>query len=186
MGNVFWDDPLVLKEVGKDLVGGVTSAMTAADDDSPEVKAYIENLKTSYGDEIAGAGPSVFTYGYYTAGRALVKGLEAVNGDIADQAKLQEALSSVELTGEEAPWGDVKLDENRQAISDVFVKKIVADKTGDGVPDVATFAKIPQVDQTFGGAFSADTPPPDRENPKCEKGQAPPWVGNAEKVSFGG
>jgi branched-chain amino acid transport system substrate-binding protein len=185
MGNVFWDDPLVLKEVGKDLVGGVTSAMTAADDDSPEVKAYIENLKTSYGDEIAGAGPSVFTYGYYTAGRALVKGLEAVNGDIADQAKLQEALSSVELTGEEAPWGDVKLDENRQAISDVFVKKIVADKTGDGVPDVQTFAKIPAVDQTFGGAFSADTPPPDRENPKCEKGQAPPWVGNAEKVNFG-
>ena len=68
LGNVFWDDPLVLKEVGKDLVGGATSAMTAADDDSPEVKAYIDNLKTSYGDEIAGAGPSVFTYGYYTAG----------------------------------------------------------------------------------------------------------------------
>ena len=57
MGNVFWDDPLVLKEVGKDLVGGTTSAMTAADDDSPEVKAYIDNLTTSYGDEIAGAGP---------------------------------------------------------------------------------------------------------------------------------
>ena len=32
LGNVFWDDPLVLKEVGKDLVGGATSAMTAADD----------------------------------------------------------------------------------------------------------------------------------------------------------
>lgn len=186
MGNVFWDDPLVLKEVGKDLVGGVTSAMTAADDDSPEVKAYIENLKTSYGDEIAGAGPSVFTYGYYTAGRALVKGLEAVDGDITDQAKLQEALTGVELTGEEAPWGDVKLDDNRQAISDVFVKKIVADKTGDGVPDVQTFAQIPAVDQTFGGAFSAETPAPDRENPKCEKGTPPPWVGNAEEVNFGG
>ena len=37
MGNVFWDDPLVLKEVGKDLVGGMTSAMTAADSDRPEV-----------------------------------------------------------------------------------------------------------------------------------------------------
>ena len=170
MGNVFWDDPLVLKEVGKDLVGGTTSAMTAADSDAPEVKAYIENLKTSYGDEIAGGGPSVFTYGYYTAGRALVKGLEAVNGDIADQAKLQEALASTELSGEEAPWGDVTLDDNRQAISDVFVKKIVADKSGDGVPDVQTFARIPEVDQTFGGVFSADTPPPDRENPKCEKG----------------
>ncbi|HTE61886.1 MAG TPA: ABC transporter substrate-binding protein [Solirubrobacteraceae bacterium] len=186
MGNVFWDDPLVLKEVGKDLVGGITSAMTAADSDDPNVKAYIESLRTSYGDEIAGAGSSVFTYGYYTAGRALIKGLEAVNGDISDQKPLQDALAGVSLSGEEAPWGDVKLDDNRQAISSVYVKKIVADKTGDGVPDVQTFERIPDVDQTFGGAFSADTPPPDRENPKCEKGTSPPWVGNAEKVSFGG
>jgi branched-chain amino acid transport system substrate-binding protein len=66
------------------------------------------------------------------------------------------------------------------------VKKIVADKSGDGVPDVQTFERIPDVDQAFGGAFTADTPPPDRENPKCEKGTPPPWVGNAEKVSFGG
>ena len=56
MGNVFWDDPLVLKEVGKDLVGGVTSAMTAADSNDPAVASYIEDLKTNYGDEIAGAG----------------------------------------------------------------------------------------------------------------------------------
>jgi branched-chain amino acid transport system substrate-binding protein len=66
------------------------------------------------------------------------------------------------------------------------VKKIVADKTGDGVPDVQTFARIPDVDQTFGGVFSPDTPPPDRENPKCKKGTPPPWVGNTEKVNFGG
>ena len=33
MGNVFWDDPLVLKEVGNSLVGGTTAAMTAADSD---------------------------------------------------------------------------------------------------------------------------------------------------------
>ena len=30
MGNVFWDDPLVLKEVGNSLIGGTTAAMTAA------------------------------------------------------------------------------------------------------------------------------------------------------------
>jgi branched-chain amino acid transport system substrate-binding protein len=185
MGNVFWDDPLVLKEVGKDLVGGVTSAMTAADSDDPAVKSYIADLKTNYGDEIAGAGPSVFTYGYYTAMSALIKGLEAVHGDVSDQKKLQDALAGLTLSGDEAPWGEVKLDENRQAISNVFVKKIVADKTGDGVPDVQTLFRIPDVDQTFGGAFSADTPPPDRNNPKCEKGSPPPWVGNAEKVSFG-
>ncbi len=142
-------------------------------------------MKTNYGDELAGAAPSVFTYGYYTAGQALVKALNEVNGDISDQKALQDALSATTLSGDEAPWGDVKLDDNRQAISNVFVKKIVADKTGDGVPDVQTLARIPDVDQTFGGFFSADTPAPDRENPKCEKGTPPPWVGNAEKVDFG-
>jgi branched-chain amino acid transport system substrate-binding protein len=186
MGNVFWDDPLVLKEVGNSLIGGTTAAMTAADSDDPEVQAYLENLKASYGAELAGLGPSVFTYGYYTAGRALVKGLEAVDGDISDQKQLQEELANVELTGEEAPYGDVKLDENNQAISNIFVKRIVKDKSGDGVPDVETFARIPDVDQTFGGFFSAETPAPDRENPKCEKREPPSWVGKAEEVSFGG
>jgi branched-chain amino acid transport system substrate-binding protein len=185
MGNVFWDDPLVLKEVGKDLIGGITSAMTAADSTEPAVQSYIDDLKTHYGDEIAGAGPSVFTYGYYTGTTALMKALEEVNGDISDQQPLQDALNATTLSGDEAPWGDVSLDENRQAVSNVFLKKIVADKTGDGVPDVQTLSRIPEVDQTFGGAFSADTPAPDRQNPKCEKGTPPPWVGNAEPVDFG-
>ncbi len=184
LGNVFWDDPLVLKEVGKSLVGGATAAMTAADANTPEVEAYINGLKDAYGDEIAGLGPSVFTYGYYTGMVGLIKGLEAVSGDVSDQAKLQEALATTTLSGEEAPWGDVELDDNRQAISDIYVKKIVKDATGDGVPDVQTFRKVPGVDQTFNGVFSADTPAPDRTNPKCVKGEAPPWVGNAEKVDF--
>ena len=42
MGNVFWDDPLVLKEVGDRLIGGTTSAMTAGDSDDPEVQAYLK------------------------------------------------------------------------------------------------------------------------------------------------
>jgi branched-chain amino acid transport system substrate-binding protein len=186
MGNVFWDDPAVLKEVGNQLIGGTTAAMTAGDSDDPEVTAYLDRLRGSYGDEIAGFGPSVFTYGYYTGTQALIKGLEAVNGDISDQQPLQDALADVTLSGDEAPYGDVKLDENRQAISNVFVKRIVKDKTGDGVADVETFARIPDVDQTFGGVFSAETPAPDRENPKCVKGEPPAWVGQAEEVSFGG
>ena len=185
MGNVFWDDPLVLKEVGKSLIGGTTSAMTAGDSTEPEVQAYLKALEASYGKELAATGPSVFTYGYYTAGRALLKGLTEVNGDVADQKPLQEALGNVTLAGEEAPYGDVKLDENRQAISNVFVKKIVKDANGDGVPDVQTFRRIPDVDQTFGGFFSSDSTAPDRNNPKCAESDPPPWVGKAEEVDYG-
>jgi branched-chain amino acid transport system substrate-binding protein len=56
MGNVFWDDPLVVKEVGNDLIGGTTAAMTAADSDDPQVTAYIDGLQKSYGKEIRGSG----------------------------------------------------------------------------------------------------------------------------------
>jgi branched-chain amino acid transport system substrate-binding protein len=185
MGNVFWDDPLVLKEVGSDLVGGTTAAMTAADSNDPEVQKYMEDLKAAYGEEIGGLGPSVFTYGYYTGMTALLKGLEAVNGDVSDQKKLQEALAGVTLTGDEAPWGDVKLDERRQAISDVFVKEIVKDANGDGTPDVKTIRRIPQVDQTFAGFFTPESAAPSRTDPKCEKTDSPPpWVGKAEEVDF--
>ena len=89
MGNVFWDDPLVLKEVGNSLIGGTTAAMTAGDSTDPEVTAYLKRLEDSYGKEIAGLGPSVFTYGYYTAGQALVKALEESGGDVSDQKALR-------------------------------------------------------------------------------------------------
>ena len=181
MGNVFFDDPLVLKEVSGAVTGSFTAGPTAADSNDPKVAEYLEDLKSAYGEEIAGLGPSVFVYNYYTAMWALIQGLEAVDGDISDQSKLQEALTGVTL---DAPWGEIKLDENRNGVADNYVKEIVADTSGDNVPDVKTIARVPAVEQTFGGTFTADTPPPDRTNPKCEAGSEPDWVGNAEAVDF--
>jgi branched-chain amino acid transport system substrate-binding protein len=181
MGNVFWNDPLVLKEVGDRLVGGVTSGMTAADSNDPKVKTYTDQLTKAY-KEIGPLGASVFVYGYYGAMEGLIKGLEAVNGDISGgQKKLQQALAGVEL---DLPWGHVKLDDNRQAITDNYIQQIVPDTNGDKVPDIKTIRRIPAVDQTFGGFFSPSTPALDRSNPKCEKKTPPAWVGNAEKVDF--
>jgi branched-chain amino acid transport system substrate-binding protein len=181
MGNVFFDDPLVLKEVSNAVTGAYTAGPTAADSNDPKVAEYIKDLDDAYGKEISGLGPSVFVYNYYTAGWALIKGLEAVKGDISDQSKLQEALKGVTL---DAPWGEIKLDEAQNGVADNFVKEIVPDTNGDKVPDVKTIARIPGVEQTYGGTFSADTPAPDRTNPKCQKGNQPDWVGNAEKVDF--
>jgi branched-chain amino acid transport system substrate-binding protein len=181
MGNVFFDDPLVLKEVSNAVTGSFTAGPTAADSNEQAVKDYVQALDDAYGKEISGLAASVFVYNYYTAGWALIKGLEEVNGDISDQSKLQQALTSVTL---DAPWGEIKLDENRNGVADNFVKEIVPDTNGDKVPDVKTVRRVPGVEQTFGGTFTADTPPPDRTNPKCEKGNQPDWVGNAEEVDF--
>jgi branched-chain amino acid transport system substrate-binding protein len=182
MGNLFWDDPLVLKEIGDRLVGGVVSGETAADSTEASAEAYVSEIKAAY-PEIAPLASSVFVYNYYTAMEALLRGLEQVDGDISGgQKALQDALADVEL---DAAYGHIQLDDNRQAISDNYVKQIVKDTTGDGVPDVKTIRRIPNVDQTFGGFFSEESPAPDRENPKCEKKDPPPWVGNAEPVDFG-
>jgi branched-chain amino acid transport system substrate-binding protein len=115
----------------------------------------------------------VFTYGYYTATAALIKGLEAVQGDVSDQKKLQDALRQVTLTGEEAPVGRRQARRQPPGVSDVYVKKIVADKTGDKVPDVQTIRRIPDVEQTFGGAFTPDSPELSRDTPECKKGSQP-------------
>jgi branched-chain amino acid transport system substrate-binding protein len=173
MGGVFMTDPVILKELGDQVVGVVTAGMTAGDSDRPEYKEYSDALDTAYPD-LKGTASSVFAYGYYTAMEAIAQALEEVDGDLSDDhAAFREALSSLEL---DAPLGTIKLDENRQAIMDNFVQQIVADTTGDGVPDVRTIKTIPEVDQTFAGFFSKDTPSPDRDDPKCETAEPPPWT----------
>jgi branched-chain amino acid transport system substrate-binding protein len=180
MGNVFWPDPLVLKEVGDRIVGAVTAGPTAGDSTAPAAQEYFSQIKKHYPD-IAPAAASVFVYNYYNAMEGLIQALEAVNGELgAGQKDLQAALAKVEL---DAPFGTITLDDNRQAIADNFVQQIVRDTTGDGVPDVKTIRRIPEVAQDFGGTFTADTPSVDRTNPKCQKGDVPAWVGNFEEVS---
>ena len=173
MGGIFMTDPVILKELGDRVVGVVTAGMTAGDSDLPAYKEYSDALGKAYPD-LAGTASSVFAYGYYTAMEAVAQALEEVDGDLSDDhAKLHEALANLEL---DAPLGTIKLDENQQAIMDNFLQQIGKDTTGDGVPDAKTIKTIPQVDQTFGGFFSPDTPSPDRENPKCEKADPPSWT----------
>jgi branched-chain amino acid transport system substrate-binding protein len=173
MGGVFMTDPVILKELGEQVVGVVTAGMTAGDSDRAEYKEYADALAEAYPD-LEGTASSVFAYGYYTAMQAIVEALEEVDGDLSDDhAQFRETLAGLEL---DAPLGTIKLDDNRQAIMDNFLQQIVADNTGDGVPDVRTIKTIPEVDQTFGGFFSPDTPSPDRDDPKCETADPPAWT----------
>jgi len=173
MGGIFMTDPVILKELGNQVVGVVTAGMTAGDSQESSYLDYSSALDTAYPD-LKGTASSVFAYGYYTAMEAIAQGLEQVKGDLSgDQAAFRDALANLEL---DAPLGPIKLDENRQAIMDNFLQQIVKDTNGDDVPDVKTIKTIPQVDQTFAGAFSPETPSPDRTHPPCKKGTPPPWT----------
>jgi branched-chain amino acid transport system substrate-binding protein len=177
IGGVFMTDPVIHKELKERVVGVVTAGMTSGDSQEAAYLEYAEALAKAY-PPLEGTGASVFAYGYYTAMQAIVQALEEVDGDLSDgHANFRETMSSMTL---DAPLGEVTLDENRQAIMDNFLQQIVADATGDGVPDVKTIKRIEDVDQTFAGFFSPETPSPDRDNPECKTGTPPPWTGGAK------
>src|SRR5436190_5609644 len=120
MGNLFWGTPGQFEQLGPRVAGAyIGGAGTAGDLDTPAAQDYATNIigkwfkKFPPGGDAAAQAASTFTYGYYANTWGLIKGLEAVKGDISDQSKLQAALAKVVLP---APYGEVKLDANRQAV----------------------------------------------------------------------
>ena len=177
LGGVFMTDPVIHKELNERVIGVVTAGMTAGDSQDEAYVDYTEKLAAAF-PKLEGTGASVFAYGNYTAMEAIAVALENVDGDLSNNhAAFREEMSTMTL---EAPLGEIRLDENRQAIMDNFLQQIVEDQNDDGVPDVKTIKRIEDVDQTFGGFFSPETPSPDRENPECKKATPPPWTSGSE------
>ena len=112
-------------------------------------------------------GPSLCAVNYYDETEATLQALDKVNGDLSDgQKKFRDALASLVL---DAPNGQMKLDENRQAIGTSFVTEVVKDKNGDLVNKVVKV--VPNVDQRLGFSKAAfdKIGLPGREVPVCKK-----------------
>jgi branched-chain amino acid transport system substrate-binding protein len=129
-----------------------------------------------------------FVYNYFNAAWAMVQGLEASGGDLATLADNlpRELLSGYEVTDASdavvESGGVVLLDDNRQAIQDQYPLQIVEGE--DGNPTTVVVGMVPNVDQTFGGLFTSDSPPPGREQPPCEDVDLP-WENNISVVTDG-
>jgi branched-chain amino acid transport system substrate-binding protein len=183
MGNLFWGTPGQFEQLGPRVSGAyIGGAGTAGDLNTPWAQGYANDVIGKWfktippGGAAAPQAASTFTYGYFVNTWGLIKGLEAVKGDLSgNQKALQQALAKTTLP---APYGEIKLDANRQAVTDIYAQQLV---TKNGKLAVKTVARIPQVDQTFGGTFSASTPAPGRNAPKCEKRNLP-WLGKSQSV----
>ena len=189
-GNLFFN-PSLAQALGTDIAGAYVGgfAVLPGDIKTPEIEEYLAGADATW-DTLAGGitagepGPPSsaasfgFMYGYYSAGVALVRALEATGGDASPEV-LQPALAELTLTG--MPYGDISLDENRSGIVDVGLSQLVEE---DGEIVQKGVAIIPGVDQSFGGTFSTETPAPGRESPDCVESDLP-WVGNAIPVMDG-
>ena len=183
MGNLFWDTPGLFGQLGPRVAGAYAgSAGTAGDLAAAAPQDYANNIMGHWFKTIPPAGAaapqasSTFTYGYYVNTWGLIKGLEAVKGNIGGgQKALQAATAKVVLP---APYGTIKLDQNRQAIFTNYNQQLYLK---DGKLAVKTVAAIPNVTQSFGGAFTSSTPAPGRTAPGCTK-RSLPWLGHEQPV----
>jgi len=192
-GNLFFS-PALAEALGTDIAGAYVGGFASLPGDisTPEIEAYLATADAAWeslaggtsGNEAAPPSQALgfgFAYGYYTAGLAFIQAMESVDGDLSDNhAALRDALSNITL---EAPYGPITLDSNRQAIVDTFVAQLVLDEeSGEVVQE--TVVIVPGVDQTFGGTYSSETDPPERDNTPCEQKDLP-WQGNEIPVVDG-
>jgi branched-chain amino acid transport system substrate-binding protein len=126
------------------LVGTLSAGPIADAYDTPEFKAFVADYKKAYPDGFP--SPTLFALGYYINMKAALDGLEAVKGDLSDgQKKYRAALAKLVV---KTPVGDVRLDENRQAIGTTFITEVAKDAKGGLYNKV--LRKIDNVDQTLG------------------------------------
>jgi branched-chain amino acid transport system substrate-binding protein len=112
------------------------------------------------------------TLSSYAAVEAVASALEATGGELGDgQSELRRALSSLEL---ELPYGPVRLDANRQAVTRNSLERL--QRGANGRAEARLLSHVDGVEQGFGGLFNADTPAPSWTEPACERGAPPPWA----------
>jgi branched-chain amino acid transport system substrate-binding protein len=181
IGNLFWGTPGQFEQLSTRVVGAyVGGAGTAGDLATPAAKNYANNIIGKWFKTIppfGAAAPqasSTFTYGFYINTWGLIKGLQAVKGNIGGgQKALQAAIHKTVLP---TAYGTIHLDKYNQGVIPVYYQQLYEK---GGKLAVKTVGYIPNVDQTFGGTFSAKTPAPGRTNPKCVK-RSLPWIGKTQ------
>ena len=142
------------------LVGTLSAGPNADAIDTPEYKAFVASYKKNFPDGYP--SPGLFAVAYYINMKAALDGLEAVKGDLSDgQKKYRDTLAKMTL---KTPVGDIKLDENRQAIGTTFITEVAKDEKGGLYNKVV--GKTDNVTQTF-GQKPADFKMGTRDVPDC-------------------
>ncbi len=131
--------------------------------------------RTAFSKAFPGLPPSdaetPIVLAFNDAMEGLLRGLEASDGDLSDgRQRLREELARVRF---DLPSSRVHLDRNRQAVRNVYLKRI---GRGGGRPVFQPVRVVPEVEQTFGGLLS-DAPSPGPGSQPCRKATPPPWAG---------
>jgi branched-chain amino acid transport system substrate-binding protein len=168
IGSILLTVPPLPETLGQRLEGVVFGAPD--DTETPSAKDFDSRFSKAF-PKLAGQG---FFFGaMYTDGMdAVLQALEAVDGNLSGgQQRFQSALASLEL--DTPTTGHVRLDERHQAIAPAY---LIQFGYKGGQLTYKTLSVARDVEQTFGGYFRPEDPPPSTNTIECKHGNPPPWA----------
>lgn len=117
LGSATTVDEGILKNMGDEAVGVISTAWYAATIDTPDNRKFVAAVNKEYS-----ADPGYYTTGAYSAGLMLEQALRAVNGRIEDKDAFMKALRAVRVTND--PRGEIKLDEYGNPVQNIYIRKV--------------------------------------------------------------
>jgi branched-chain amino acid transport system substrate-binding protein len=143
------------------LIGTASASVIADDNPDPAWQAFIKAYCNSNARGFN--SPSLSAYCYYVNTKAALLALQEIGGEFSkNQENFKQVLKDLEF---ETPTGPVKLDHNRQAIANTFIR--VVDSQHDGTLYNRLVKTMTNVNQTLGiaeaeflalGEFTHDNP----------------------------
>ncbi|HEY1542894.1 MAG TPA: ABC transporter substrate-binding protein, partial [Xanthobacteraceae bacterium] len=151
-------DDALLKSLGDEAVGVISSHWYSADRDIPANKKFVEDMQKNYG-----VLPGGYSAGMYIAGQCVEAAIQKVGGNADDRVAFAAALHQVSLT--DTPRGPLKFDHFGNVVGDVFIRKCER-KNGKLVnsiiktyPNVSQFWTYNEKEFLAKPVYSRDYPP---------------------------
>jgi branched-chain amino acid transport system substrate-binding protein len=153
-------DQSVIRTLGPECEGIITSAHFAEGADLPATQAFVKTYSEKFSKM-----PSLYAFSHYVGAMWVAKAIAALNGKIEDRDNFLSTVLKTDLP--DSPLGKpVRFDDYGNPIYDVFIRKVVKNKDGKfwNVPvetypqvsqfwkyDPATYMKQPSYSRDFQG-----------------------------------
>jgi branched-chain amino acid transport system substrate-binding protein len=158
LGAQNFTDQSVIRTLGPECEGIVSSAHFAEGSDNPETQEFVKAYMKKYGKL-----PSLYGFSHYSGAMWIGQVIEQLNGDISNRDAFLDAVLKSELTN--SPLGrPVKFDAYGNPIYDVYIRKVQKNPEGKfwNVP-IETYPNVSQF-WTYDQAEYLKKPPFSRSN----------------------
>ena len=158
-------DEFVLPFMGDEVIGDVSALHYSAALDTPINEAFVKAYRAKYGKV-----PSYYSENNYTTAMWLDKALTKTGGKYPGPAEFIKVMASIKL---DAPRGPVELDDMRNPIENVYIKKVTKMKMFGYQKDelwnkvIKTYPHVSQF-WTYGKEKFLQQPVYDRDFPPCK------------------